>query len=113
MPVRPALLALALVVVPLVAVGASPTFNITIKQHGFAPGTLTVPAGVRVKLLVKNARSLPSEFESFDLNREKVVPSGTTVTVWIGPLSPGKYRIFDDFNQGTTGHVVVAREDAK
>jgi len=98
-----------LAVVPLVAVGASPTFNITIKQHGFAPGTLTVPAGVRVKLLVKNTRGLPSEFESFDLNREQIVPSGGTITVWIGPLSPGKYKIFDDFNPGTTGWIEVSK----
>jgi len=91
----------------------TPTFHIAIKANSFDPATTTVPAGKRVKLLVTNKRKLPSEFESFDLNREKVVPSGTTVTVWVGPLSPGKYKIFDDFNQGTTGHVVAARGGEK
>ena len=103
-----ALLLAALTASP--ALGASPpTYRLAIHDHAFAPPSLTIPSGVRVKLRVTNARHLPSEFESFDLNREKVVPSGTTVTVWVGPLSPGKYKIFDDFNQGTTGHVVAAR----
>lgn len=97
-------LALAL---PAAAMAAPPSYAIAIHDHAFAPATLTVPAGTRVKLRVTNQRRLPSEFESFELNREKVVPGGTTVEVWIGPLSPGKYKFFDDFNPGVTGWIVV------
>lgn len=86
---------------------APPTFDLVIHDHGFAPPSLAIPANTRVKLRVKNARRLPSEFESFELNREKVVPGGTIVTVWIGPLKPGKYKFFDDFNPGVTGWIVV------
>ena len=103
---RLAALALLLVLAP--AFGAQPpSYALTIHDHAFAPATLTVPAGVRVRLEVKNTRRLPSEFESFDLNREKVIPGGTTLTVWIGPLTPGKYKFFDDFNPGVTGWIVV------
>ena len=84
-----------------------PSYSLEIQDHAFAPAELSVPAGSRVRLLVKNARSLPSEFESFDLNREEVVPPGQTVTIWIGPLAAGRYKIFDDFNPGTTGWIVV------
>lgn len=84
-----------------------PTFNLVIHDHGFEPQSLTIPAHTRVKLRVKNARRLPSEFESFELNREKVVPGGTTVNVWIGPLKPGKYKVFDDFNPGVKGWIIV------
>lgn len=103
--------ALALCLAIPSAFGApSPSYALTIHDHAFAPATLTVPAGKRIKIEVKNTRALPSEFESFDLNREKIVPGGTTVEVWIGPLKPGKYKFFDDFNPGVTGHIVVAKQ---
>lgn len=103
-------LALAFAVTTAPALGlASPGFRLEIRQHSFVPATLVVPTGSRVKLLVKNARSLPSEFESFDLNREKVVPPGATITVWIGPLSAGKYKFFDDFNPGVTGWIAAGK----
>lgn len=103
------ILALALTLLAVPAADASPTFKIAIKQHSFVPETLTVPADVRIKLLVKNTRNLPSEFESFDLDREQLVPSGGTITVWIGPLSIGKYKFFDDFNPGVTGWIEVSK----
>lgn len=102
------LLALTLATFP--ALGAEPpTYTLDIHAHAFAPATLAIPAGTRIKLLVKNTRALPSEFESFDLNREKIVPPGATVTVWIGPLAAGQYKIFDDFNPATTGWIVAAK----
>jgi heme/copper-type cytochrome/quinol oxidase subunit 2 len=95
------------------ALGAdAPSYRLEIGDQGFAPATLAIPAGTRIELLVTNARSLPSEFESFDLNREKVVPPGATISVWIGPLSPGKYKFFDDFNPGITGWILAAELSA-
>lgn len=107
-------LIVAAVLVPAAAMaGSPPTFKISIGQHQFEPAVTRIPAGQRVRLRVTNSRGLPSEFESFDLNREKVVPGHTTVTVWVGPLSPGHYKIFDDFNRGTTGAVVAVKGKAK
>ena len=92
------------------SVGAAdaPQYVLRITDQAFVPATLTVPAGQRVQLSVRNERRQPSEFESFDLNREKIVPPASTVTVWIGPLPTGKYKIFDDFNPSTTGWIVVS-----
>lgn len=84
------------------------SYALTIQDDKFVPQTLAIPAGQRVKLEIRNARSVPAEFESADLSKEKVVPSGTTLALWIGPLKPGKYKFFDDFNPSVTGWVEVA-----
>lgn len=99
-------LAFSAMAVPALAF-AEPSYDLEIHQQSFVPVTLAVPTGTRIKIRVRNTRSLPSEFESFDLNREKVVPPGATITVWIGPLSAGKYKFFDDFNPGVAGWVTA------
>ena len=82
--------------------------SLTIKGKAFEPNELTVPAGQKITLTVKNLNSTPSEFESSDLNREKVVTGGSTITVFIGPLRPGSYEFFDDFSADTPhGHIIA------
>lgn len=110
---RPAAALLIFSSLAVPALGHALTYKVVIHRHAFVPASLTVAPGKRVKLRVKNARHLPSEFESFDLNREKVVPPGSTITVWIGPLSPGKYKFFDDFNTGVTGWIVARARGGK
>ncbi len=88
----------------------APTYTITLSNHGVAPATLTVPAGERVKLHIKNTRSQPSEFESAELSREKVVPGGTTLDLWIGPLKPGKYKYIDEFNPPASGWIEATEQ---
>lgn len=81
--------------------------SLSIGAGGFSPRTLTVKAGVKIVLTVTNSTSKAAEFESAELNREKVVPPGSSVTVYIGPLSPGTYPFFDDFNQSHTGQIIA------
>jgi cupredoxin-like protein len=84
------------------------TYTIAIQGHRFAPEELELPAGKKITLTIKNLDAAPAEFESTDLNREKVVVGGGTITVFIGPLRPGSYEFFDDFNPDTThGHIVA------
>ena len=100
----------AVVLVSAIAPGRSEdaAFTLTIKDHRFAPEQLAVPAGKKITLAIKNLDATPAEFESTDLNREKVVTGGGLITVFIGPLRPGSYEFFDDFNPGTThGHIVA------
>ena len=52
------------------------TFHLTIKGHTFDPAELTVPAGKRLILIVRNSDDTPAEFESRDLGAEKVISAG-------------------------------------
>jgi len=81
---------------------------LTIKDHHFQPEKLEVPAGVKVKVIVRNLDATAEEFESTDLNREKVVPAGGEIPISLGPLGKGVYRFFGDFHQDTAQGVLVA-----
>lgn len=83
------------------------TASLTIRNHRFEPSTLTVKAGQKIKLSVTNAGTGPAEFESSELNREKVIAAGSTVTIYIGPLEAGTYPFFDDFDQANRGQIVA------
>jgi len=65
--------------------------NLTIKNHRFEPVELKVPANQRVKLIVINHDDSAEEFESYSLNREKLVPANGKAVIFIGPLKPGRY----------------------
>jgi plastocyanin len=89
------------------ALADDPVVTITLKDHQFTPSEVPVPAGVKVKLLVKNDQQVTAEFESNSLHREKIVNAGGQIEVYVGPLDPGSYEFFDDFHNGTRGHLVV------
>ena len=83
-------------------------FTLTIKDHRFEPDVLEVPAGKKFKIVVKNLDSTPEEFESYELNREKVIKAGSEGVVFLGPLDPGTYDFFGEFHIETaTGKLVV------
>lgn len=87
---------------------ADPMFIITLRDHRFEPSEITVSAGEKVKLLVKNEDATPEEFDSKKLNREKVIPGHSEATIFIGPLKPGEYPFIGEFNEKTaTGKIVV------
>lgn len=102
-----AVLLAAALTAPMAARAADPAFTLTIKDRKFDIARLDVPANVKFTLTVKNLDKVPSEFESSDLNREKVVVGGGTITVYLGPLTPGSYEFFDDFNPTARGHIVA------
>lgn len=80
---------------------------IAIKDHQFVPADVEIPAGTKAALVVRNQDKTISEFESVDLHREKVVQPGGEITLYVGPLDPGRYEFFDDFHPQTRGHLVV------
>ncbi len=90
------------------AAAQEPTFTLTIRDHKFDPAELDVPAGAKIKLIVKNADPTPEEFESTELRREKVIPGGQEGIVFVGPLKPGRYEFFGDFNpKSARGHLIA------
>jgi hypothetical protein len=93
----------------LPAQGQEATYTLTIRDHRFAPTELEIPAGQKIALTVKNADSTAEEFESIELHREKVVAGGHEIIVYIGPLRPGRYEFFGDFNPQTARGTIVAK----
>lgn len=95
-------LLLAVLIMTLASVpgasAAEPEINLVLKDHRFVPAEVTVPAGQKLKLVVQNLDATPEEFESYALNREKIVPAGGKVVLFVGPLKPGKYEFFGEFN---------------
>ncbi len=83
--------------------------KLVIENHKFQPETISVPANKKVKLIIENRDTTPEEFESHSLNREKVIPGKSSVTIYVGPLKPGAYPFVGEFNQTTAKGVVVAK----
>lgn len=89
-------------------------FEIHLRDHLFYPSTVTIPAGKKIKLIIYNHDKTPEEFDSFQLNREKVVFAGGKASVYIGPLNPGSYPFVGEFNPNTArGELVVKVEQVK
>jgi plastocyanin domain-containing protein len=82
--------------------------TITIKNHRFTPAEVKVPANKRVQITVVNDDPTPEEFESHEMKVEKVIPGKSKGVVRIGPLAPGRYPFFGEFNQATAKGVVIA-----
>lgn len=92
------------------ALAARPTFEIAIENHLFVPNRLEVPAGQKVKLIVHNKDSTPEEFESYELNREKIIVAKQKAVIFIGPLDAGEYPFFGEFHPKTALGSIVAVE---
>ncbi len=85
-----------------------PEFTLVIESHEFTPAELKVPAGQKLRLIVENRDATPEEFESYDFNREKIVPANGRIALFVGPLKPGRYEFFGDFNPKTARGYLVA-----
>ncbi len=112
MPLPPVLRLAAPLLCLSLALGAARAADLevtlVIKGHRFEPAELKVPAGQRVRLLIHNQDASAEEFESHSLNREKIIPGGAKVSLYIGPLKPGRYRFYGEYNEATAQGVVIA-----
>ena len=94
---------------PVSASGKATQITLRIKDHKFIPAELDVPANTKFELLVVNEDPTPEEFESHELNREKIVTGNGTITVLIGPLNPGRYPFFGEFHMDTAQGALIAK----
>ena len=85
-----------------------PTFELMIRDHLFYPAELVVPANQKIRLLISNKDSTPEEFESYELNREKVIIGGKKTVIFVGPLRTGEYPFFGEFNKKTAQGILIA-----
>lgn len=87
---------------------ARPIIEIEIRDHLFYPAEIEIPADTKVKLIFINLDSTSEEVESYELNREKVIPGGSRAVLFVGPLKAGKYPFFGEFYPKTAqGKVIV------
>ncbi len=98
----------ALIAVPALA-DAPVSIKVQLKDHQFVPARVEAPADTKFELVVENMDSTPAEFESHELNREKVVGGNKTITVKLGPLKAGEYKFFDEFHEKTAQGVLVVK----
>ena len=103
------LVLLALLTLASQAFAASDEFNIQIKDHKFIPAILEVPAEQKFKLVIENLDETAAEFESHDLNKEKIIMGNKKATLIITPLKAGTYNFFDDFHAKETEGKIIAK----
>jgi Cupredoxin-like domain len=106
-----AILSLLIAALALPAAGGdarAQEITVTIKDHRFEPTELRVPANKRVSIYVVNEDATPEEFESVSMKVEKIIPGKSKGLVRVGPLPPGRYDFFGDFNQATAKGVLIA-----
>lgn len=94
---------------PLAAAAEDGVYSLIIRDHRFQPAEITIPAGKKVKLLVENQDFAAEEFDSHSLNREKVIAGKSKATIYIGPLSPGRYAFEGEFNAKTAQGAIIAQ----
>jgi Cupredoxin-like domain len=104
---RRALLTAFLIGAAVPALADDSKISIAIRDTGFVPAEVAVPSGIKIELSIKNEQNRAAEFESSALRREKVIPPGATGTVYVGPLQPGRYEFFDDFQPNNRGFLVA------
>ena len=93
---------------PALAAAVDIEYTLTIENHRFEPAEIHIPAGKKVKLWIDNRDATAEEFESHELNREKVIPGKAKLPVFVGPLSPGRYPFYGDFHQQTARGTLIA-----
>jgi plastocyanin len=85
------------------------TTQIKFENGHFEPAAFNVAAGAPIKLTVLNKSDSVIEFESFELNRERVVQPGANITVLLPKLDPGQYHFFDDFHHDVPQGTITAQ----
>jgi len=87
----------------------STDYKLVIIDHRFEPAEITIPSGIKIKLLVENRDATPEEFESHLLNREKIIAGHGSTTIYIGPLASGRYPFIGEFHDATAQGVIIAQ----
>ena len=87
----------------------TPEVELRIRDHLFFPATLEIPANQKLKIRIYNEDPTPEEFESFELNREKVIVGNSQTVIFIGPLKVGEYPFLGEFYPKTAQGMVVVK----
>jgi len=84
-------------------------FSIVIKDHRFEPAEIQVPTGQTFTLTVTNQDASPEEFESTDLDIEKVIAGDQSAAIKIEPLDVGRYEFYGEYHQDSAKGAIIAK----
>jgi plastocyanin len=102
------LLASAALLAGATAAEPSPTtITLTLKDHRFTPDAVAVAAGQRVTVVVINQDAVVEEFDSLDLDVEKMIPPKGRASFTVGPLKPGSYEFMGELHANTARGVLT------
>ena len=85
-------------------------FYLTLENHVFTPRVIEIPAYQKVRIVIYNKDESAEEFDSFDLNRERVIFAKKQATIFVGPLPPGRYEYFGEFHPNSARGIVIVLE---
>ena len=86
-----------------------PSYDLLIRDGHFIPATLEVPANIKFRLRIRNEGPGQEEFESSELNKEKVLAAGVSSFLIFQPLKSGSYSFFGEFHPETAKGRIVAK----
>ncbi len=89
-----------------------PEFVLEIKDHLFYPSEIKIPPDQKIRLVILNYDQTPEQFDSFDLNREKVIFPGKKSVIYIGPLPQGRYHFFGEYHPNSAQGIVIVDQSA-
>ena len=102
---------LANLLMPFITLGfEGQVIHMQIKDHKFIPDTIYAEPGKKIKLVVENTDNEVEEFESVSLNRERIIPALSTVSIILAPLEIGSYEFIGEFHQDTARGVLIVQE---
>jgi hypothetical protein len=84
------------------------TYEITLKDRAFTPAELKVPAGQAFMIKLNNVNAVPAEFESHDLNIEKIAAGNSSIVVKVKALKPGRHLFHDEIQEDVAKGYVIA-----
>ncbi|MDB5444850.1 MAG: hypothetical protein JWQ97_167, partial [Phenylobacterium sp.] len=85
-------------------------FTLVLKDHRFSPDQLTVPAGQRIRIELRNEDAASEEFDSEDLHVEQDVTPHGKASFEIGPLEPGRYGFMGELHPETASGTITAAQ---
>lgn len=103
------LVLIALLLLPLSTFAEDSEYTLVISNHRFEPNELAIPIGQKIKLRIENHDSSAEEFDSYALNREKIIAGNGKATLFIGPLDAGSYTFIGEYHADTAKGVIIAK----
>jgi hypothetical protein len=87
---------------------ADEDLKLVLENHKFTPAEVRVPANKKIRIVIENRDDTPEEVESKGLHIEKVIAAKSKGVVSVGPLKPGNYTFYGEYNEATAQGVLIA-----